>query len=71
MTNADKLFEELGYKKEERKYAVAFTKTTKDLIRLFGFNKIGKNIMLDVHFITMQELKAINEKCKEMGWLDD
>lgn len=40
MSEADKLFEELGYKRYE-----------------------------ETDFITMQELQAINLKCKELGWL--
>ena len=65
---ADNLFKELGYLREERKYADVYLKTTKDLIRQFGFNKTNKSIMIDVHYITIEELKAINKKCEELGW---
>lgn len=69
MSKADEMFEELGYKiDDENNYVTAFYKNDK----LFGqfinfyhafktFNKIGS--------ITMQELQAINEKCRELGWL--
>lgn len=70
MNKADKMFEELGYEYEERKYADVYIKATKDLFRQMGFNKTNESIMLDTHFLTMQELQAINEKCRELGWLE-
>lgn len=70
MTNADKMFETIFYKKEAdnvdfieydntiTKYFVRFWKRR----RTISFSDIEMNIGL---------LKAINEKCKELGWLDD
>lgn len=69
MSKADKMFKELGYKVDyENSYTIVFFKND----NLFGkridffkqyktFNKLGD--------ITMQELQAINEKCKELGWI--
>ena len=66
--SADEMFKKLGYLREERKYADVYLKATKDLIRQFGFNKTNESIMIDVHYITIEELQAINEKVKELGW---
>lgn len=80
MSNADKLFEELGYKKSLNKVGCEF-----GLGGTFGYrNKAKCQIVFydteeivkfdenfDIEGIDMQELKAINMKCKELGWLGD
>lgn len=70
---ADEMFEELGYEKirdDERfiKYRKPFNndyfvmdKETKDFIKNFDFAYWKA--------VTMQELQAINKKCKELGWI--
>lgn len=69
-----KTLEELGYKEigisedytlllEKEDYQIAF------LIREREINKRHRYLD-DAGFITMEELKAINKKCKELGWLD-
>ena len=81
MTNADKMFEELGYKKvKDSKLEVVY----KDEETLLGdkfcitiaFYKISKRVQTYDEknkslAVTIPELKAINQKCKELGWLDD
>ena len=72
MSKADKMFEELGYKKQEDNYLIKYISKTKTLGEKFQFEiefaKVAK--MVGVHqLIPMQELQAINEKCKELGWL--
>lgn len=74
MSEADKLFKELGYKKIENQFL--------DVIELWGNDddkrlsfETDKTICMSSFYvgpenITMQELKAINEKCKELGWLE-
>lgn len=69
MTNADKMFDKIFYKKETdnidfieydntiTKYFVRFWKRR----RTISFSDIEMNISL---------LKAINEKAKELGWYD-
>ena len=68
---ADQMFEELGYEKETREdfieyinkhngKEISFVKTTENVCASQGYN---------VETITMQELKAINKKCLELGWL--
>ncbi len=71
---ADKLFEELGYKKvrdDERfiKYRkpydndyIVMDKETKDFIKNFDFAYWKA--------VNMQELQAINKKVEELGWLN-
>ena len=71
---AEKLFEELGYKKvrdDERfiKYRkpydndyIVMDKETKDFIKNFDFAYWKA--------VNMQELQAINKKVEELGWLN-
>lgn len=83
MSKADELFEELGYEKIDSnkikhiRYIRLINKTTKENI---NFHKNFKKV--EVYFydiedyeelikpISMQELKAINLKCKELGWIE-
>ena len=74
---ANKMFEELGYKK--KKLDFIFSRfweewENEDLTKTFSFNYQYE--ILDItdkneYGITMQELKAINKKVKELGWLDE
>lgn len=70
MSKADDMFERLGYKK---------ISTLNDELKIAYKNTRGKTIMFSVclqrvglveeyQWLTMQELQAINEKCKELGW---
>ena len=71
MSKADKMFENLGYEKlqdnkniteyidKDINNKVVFYKNLKEVAKLYNFG------------ITMQELQAINERCKELGWLDE
>ena len=69
MSEADKLFDELGYKLEfEDKISFIFENREKG--RYITFMKDNKTLMLPCE-LTMQELQAINKKCKELGWLDE
>ena len=82
MSEADKMFEELCYEKEEnfeleyirfRKYI--FESEFQDIIFDLKNNLINcarenmKHYMTITTILSMQELKAINQKCKELGWL--
>lgn len=73
MSKADKMFEELGYKKSlDNKYEIEYY--IHDIY--FMFDKEDKTIQKRVEFdykclakpITMSELKAINKKVEELGW---
>ena len=35
------------------------------------FYKISKTVEITIDSITMEELQAIYNKCKELGWLND
>lgn len=84
MSEADKLFEELGYEKIDNnkikhiRFIRQANKTTKENI---DFHKIFKKV--EAYFydfedhqelikpISLEELKAINLKCKELGWIEE
>ena len=76
MSEADKIFEELGYEKIEdnrtdiaciyvnyKKYSMFTT-----IVRVI-FHYKTKKITVANEYMTMQELKAINKKCEELGWI--
>lgn len=70
MSEADKFFEELGYEKEEyNPDVIYFTNKFFDDI-YFAFNKNIKKVCFiennQAGDISMEELKAINLKCKEL-----
>ena len=86
MSEADKLFAELGYEKIEDKYNIDFNKrysfTNGDKIQeQIRFCKLDKYIHIENFnfnsgisfgkFLDTQELKAINLKCKEMKWIEE
>ena len=73
MSEADKIFEELGYEKEEyNPNVIYYTSNILDTI-YFAFNKNTKKVCFiennEAGDISMQELKAIYLKCKELGWI--
>lgn len=72
MSKADDMFEKLGYKKTERTYTIDYYKFEKRIT----FEKTYKEIVVCDFYrvrdsITIQELQAINQKCKELEWLDE
>lgn len=72
MSKADEMFEELGY--EKKLYGRSRICYSKELdfegfcIKAVWIDKVKKLIRLDGNYTT-QELQAINEKVKELGWL--
>ena len=76
MSKADKMFEELGYEiivndNETLNYEKTGLYVDKEIV----FEKLDKEFSVGFStgencHITMQELQAINEKVKELGWLD-
>lgn len=88
MTNADKMFEELGYHivsddEELTRYdnetgkQINFHKEIRGMAKVDWaevvslYNLRPKTKIATPGIISMQELRTINEKCKELGWLDD
>lgn len=69
--SGDEMFEELGYEKLEKgNWSIGYF-TNEDLIlflkekKLVALHKNGS----DSPAMPMQELKAINKKCEELGWI--
>lgn len=76
MSKADKMFEELGYERIPKRLNQMYDiKYYKDDDNVFYFNLERKNFLKSGEYdgmcdnITMQELQAINEKVKELGWI--
>ena len=79
MSKADKMFEELGYTKNDIKATdgdIIFTTYEKEnQLGSKKFNKTINFIVIDEYMsfkniliLDKKELKAINEKIKELGW---
>lgn len=74
---ADELFEKLGYKKSKNKEFIIYSK--KELrynkqkeweIRL-TFDCLDMCLMIkNIYYFSLEELQAINLKCKELGWIE-
>jgi hypothetical protein len=82
MSEADKLLHKIGYIKEyedctieiwnyEERFCIKFNKICKSI----DFQRKDKIQFLGLKYhrisIDMQELKAINLKCKELGWIEE
>ena len=77
MSKADEMFEKLGYKKDiDVNYGlIRYNKDDKYFIRFLIEDKaVEANSIIDndiyVLSINMKLLNAINEKCRELGWID-
>ena len=74
MSKADEMFEKLGYKVSNGKWEEKLNITTNTVvdngyIQIIFYN--NKTIYIDADdILNMQELQAINEKCKELGWIE-
>lgn len=73
---ADEIFDELGYIKDiNNDYEIEYRRSN----IYINFNKTKKEFSKGIEYdnyygvkqITMLELKAINKKCFELGWLDE
>ena len=64
----DEMFKNLGYMIDEDENRVIFDNREINII----FDKETRTINTDESItFNMQELKAINKKCKELGWIDE
>lgn len=66
MSKADEMFEKIGYEKFfENKDVIRYSNDNSIIIEFYngakGFDK-------SIYAINIQELQAINEKVKELGW---
>ena len=69
-----KTLEELGYKERgiSEDYVLLLEKEDYQIAFLLREREVNKRhrYLDDAGFVTMEELIAINEKCRELGWLD-
>ena len=74
-SKADKLFEKLGYCKILNDNKCEYRKECDgDLFEIDFWmeeKEVSKNYYGDVGYITIEELKAINLKCQELGWISN
>lgn len=74
MSKADEMFKELGYKRLSKKYnknMILYENENmlKDYKIIIYFSLTDKKIQFSPYYrYSMQELQAINEKVKELGW---
>lgn len=75
--SAREMFEELGYEKEGKPYIdrighkhICFRKK-KNKFTTIHFDLDTKEFGKGWDYITISELQAINQQCKELGWLDE
>lgn len=65
MSEADKMFEELGYYKTSEKEFIIYTTE----LNTIEFDTENQMIYFGESWIDMDDLKAINKKVKELGWM--
>ena len=70
MSKADEMFEELGYKVIKNKYQITYVDNISSIQFLLQYKKIEYHFLRGTTYRVqnMQELQAINEKVKELGW---
>ena len=67
MSKADELFDEMGYEKiHDNGRRIVYKKPLTKIV----FKKWHRWVDVCMN-LDMQELQAINEKVKELGWLDE
>ena len=76
MSKADEMFKKLGFEEIEKyNNGISYYRDNdleEDEIEFIDYENIGKTVNFNMFSgITMQELQAINEKVKELGWLDE
>ena len=75
MSESDKLFKKLGYEKHSSKIHERYDLYSADdehLIRIVFNNKTKRlAIHCDGEALDMDEIKAINLKCNELGWIEE
>lgn len=71
MSEADKMFEELGYDKCELEIFIDYLSRENSHVITFrkDMKVVNSSCGIGSEYITMQELKAIQTKCKELGWI--
>lgn len=68
MSKADEMFEKLGYEKIIENENIKY-EHKRNPFRTFEFLMDKQEIELNnINILTTRRLKAINEKCQELGW---
>ena len=72
LSKAKKMFEELGYTEDESYNLISYEKDEGEHLYTIVFDTANKTFYkgstCQDDVISMQELEAINEKVKELGW---
>lgn len=74
---AKEMFEKLGYQKNKRNgmFYLIYKKKIDGEFCYVVFDIYDKTFYVEYDYeamnISMQELKAINKQCQELGWLDE
>lgn len=80
MSKADKMFEELGYRKKQKGQYIEYIKVENSVKEEYAISFMMKTVMATLYCggyfkkslpLDMQELQAIHEKCKELGWVGE
>lgn len=72
MSEADKMFEKLGYYKDFNKTIHEYKKDGElfEIDFWLRSKEVSKEYYGNTGYITIEELQAINQKCKELGWIE-
>ena len=71
MSKADEMFEDFGSIITEENNIIKYTSILNNENKILFIKDIKIVTLENFHSLDMQELQAINEKCKELGWLDE
>ena len=76
MKSAIEMFEDLGYEYFNNGLRITYEKCPENECKMIEFNLKKKTILIaddssDVVEIDLKEQQAINQQCKELGWLDE
>lgn len=61
---ADEIFKQLDFEKYEDKYNIKYFKGNREIWFYKETREVESNKL-----INMQQLRAINKKCQELGWI--
>ena len=73
MSKADRLFDKAGFNKYEYNDKIEYLSRERSHEITFYLNTklIESRCGIGSEYITMQELQAINLKCRELGWIGE
>lgn len=68
MSKADEMFGKLSYTKDDTENEIIYQNNNHEICFYLSRKMFDCGCGIGREFITMQELQAINEKVKELGW---